>query len=123
MRRNALATALGIGLVAGLSAFALADDPPKGKPQAPTYEATVRPLFDKYGCLDCHNPQKVRKSKVDLTTYTTAMKDVRAGDIDSSKLIKMIVNGKMPPKKSGKHVSDEDLATLKAWIAAGAPEK
>ena len=28
-----------------------------------------------------------------------------------------------PPKKSGKKVSDEDLAVLKAWVAAGAPEK
>jgi cytochrome c551/c552 len=130
MRTTWIATLIaGIGLTA-LAAGAFADgssgkpDAGKGEKKAgPTYNGEVKALFDRNGCLECHNPQKVRKSKIDLTAYDGAVKDVTKGDPDASKMIKLIVSGKMPPKKSGKKVSDEDLATLKAWISAGAPEQ
>jgi serine/threonine protein kinase len=54
-----------------------------------------------------------------------ARKKIVPGDAEGSKLIKKIKSGDMPPKDDdGKPIpqlSDEDAATLKKWIAAGAP--
>ena len=114
-----LALAAAAFLAAGLTVAVAADD----KNKKPTFEGDVKPLFSKYGCTDCHNPDKVRKSKVDLSTYQATMKGVKAGNPAQSKVVIMIENGKMPPKKASKKVESVDLNLLKAWIGAGAPEK
>lgn len=111
--------ALGFALpgVALIAAGALGDG------AKPTYEQDMKPLFTKYTCVDCHNPEKLKKSKYDVTTYTATLKNVKAGDVDKSKLVKMIADGKMPPKKASKKVADEDLELIKTWVKAGALEK
>jgi hypothetical protein len=111
---STVGVALGIALAAGAGA--------RGEAQ-PTYEKDIRPLFTKYGCLDCHNPQKIRKSKYDGTTYQAALRSVRPGQPEESKLVKLLEVKKMPPRKASKPMTPEDLSVVKAWIAAGAPEK
>lgn len=110
-------------LVAAIATAALAALAVRAEEAPPTYEREVKPFFEKYLCLDCHNPEKMKKSKYDATTYAAALKNVKPGDVAGSKLIEMIEKGKMPPRKAAKKVAKEDLELLKRWIAAGAPEK
>jgi outer membrane lipoprotein-sorting protein/cytochrome c551/c552 len=79
-------------------------------------------------CGGCHNASRPRAG-LDLTSYAGTMaggrggKDVVAGDPDGSPLMSYLKgNGKpvMPPNGA---LSDSDIATISAWIKAGATEK
>ena len=78
-------------------------------------------------CAGCHNATRPR-SGLDLTSYAGTMaggrggKIVVPGDADNSPLMSYLkANGKpaMPPNGS---LSDADMATIAAWIKAGAKE-
>jgi hypothetical protein len=116
---RSLALTFGFSLAAAAAVALAGDDPAKAK----VTFGDVKPIFSKYACTDCHNPEKMKKSKYDMTTYDATMKDVKAGDADASKLVKMIANKKMPPKKAGKVVAQDELDVIRAWITGGAPEK
>ena len=105
--------------------------PDGAKKLDPSAAATV--AFDKVAsifqanCAGCHNATRPR-SGLDLTSYAGTMaggrggKDVVAGDPDNSPILAYIkANGKpaMPPNGS---LSDTDIATITAWIKAGAKE-
>lgn len=110
--------------VLALIALLLAKDP--GPPPAPSYAQQVRPFFAKY-CLECHNHVEV-KGGLNLENYLTLLQGgakgqvVVAGNPDSSRLV-LLVEGKskpaMPPKKA-KQPRREEVAVLRAWVAAGA---
>lgn len=111
-----------VALTAGL-AHAQA---PKGEPAAVTYKDHVRPILQKH-CLTCHNADKA-KSDLDVSTYQALMaggasgEAVKPGNAGQSLLYRVTaheVEPNMPPK--GK-VPDADLAVIKKWIDAGAPE-
>ena len=61
-----------------------------------------------------------KKAGLDVTNYDSIMRFVKAGDPDKSKLHKSLL-GKgaklMPPKNP---LSDDQIAVIDAWIAAGA---
>lgn len=69
-------------------------------------------------CGNCH----VNQSRGDFSaaSYTALVNSttIAFGKADDSRLIEVIVNGEMP--KGGLKVSDDELKTLKAWIAQGA---
>jgi mono/diheme cytochrome c family protein len=97
----------------------MADEPKKDdEKKVPTFKNDVAPLLTS-ACGNCHTGAR-KKGGVDLTSYDTIMKTVKANDPDKSKLV-MAVSGKgaklMPPKKG---LSDAQIDTLKAWINAGA---
>lgn len=96
-------------------------------PPKVTYQDHVLPLF-RNACLNCHNPDK-KKGDLDLSTYAGLTagggsgKVVLPGDADGSTLMKVITwsaEPNMPPK--GDKLPDKDLATIRTWIASGAPE-
>ena len=108
-------------LTAGLvGAFpARAEEPKKAvETKAPTFAKDVAPLL-KNACANCHSGAK-QKARLDVTSYDSLVKFVKAGDPDKSRLHKALL-GKgaklMPPKNP---LAAEQVAVVKDWIAAGA---
>ncbi|HEX8991715.1 MAG TPA: NapC/NirT family cytochrome c [Anaerolineales bacterium] len=99
-----------------------APTPTPGAPVGnPTWDTVIGSLFSTK-CGMCHNATALAGG-MDLTTYATAMKGgkdgvvIVAGDSANSLLIKT---------QSDKHfvnLSADELALVKSWIDAGAPEK
>src|SRR5688572_6053127 len=111
----------------GIDAGTQAADAPKDAAPKVTYQDHVLPIL-KNTCLNCHNPDK-KKGDLNLASHQGAMagsgggKIIEPGDPESSKLIKIITwaeEPNMPPK--GDKLPEKDVAVIKAWIAAGAPE-
>src|SRR5688572_15332972 len=103
-----------------------AAETPKDAPKV-TYQDHVLPIL-RNACLNCHNADK-KKGDLDLASFTGLStgggsgKAVEPGDPDASMLYKVVtwaVEPNMPPK--GDKLPEKDLAVIKAWIAAGAPE-
>lgn len=78
-------------------------------------------------CITCHGPEK-QKSGLRLDSHAAVLKGgkggvaVVPGDAAKSPLVAAVAwtdeDTRMPPKKK---LSDADIATLGAWVAAGAP--
>ena len=86
--------------------------------KAPSYSKDVAPLL-KDACASCHTGVK-RKAGLDVTSYDSLMKFVKAGDPGNSKLHKSLTGkgGKpMPPKNP---LADDQIELVRAWIANGA---
>jgi WD40 repeat protein len=96
--------------------------------EAPSYARQVRPLLAKY-CVECHNGDKMR-GDLDLQTYKSMLAGgkkgvtIVPGKPDESPLLQR-TEGKlkpvMPPPKSAQP-KPEEIAVLRAWIAAGAKD-
>ncbi|MBT3635471.1 MAG: DUF1549 domain-containing protein, partial [Opitutae bacterium] len=82
-------------------------------------------------CFDCHGPDKEqRKAKLRLDVREGAVKDlggyqsVMPGKPDQSELIARLITKDedelMPPMKTGKSLSKEEIETLRQWIKEGA---
>src|SRR5207302_9085161 len=112
-------------VIGGMAVASRADEPKKPAPpadakadKAPSFKTDVAPLL-KDACSSCHSGLK-QKAKLDVTSYDSLMKFVKAGEPDKSKLHNALL-GKgakmMPPKNP---LSDDQIAVIKAWITAGA---
>lgn len=97
------------------------------KAAAVTYKDHVQPILRKH-CQNCHNPDKAG-ADYDVTTYQAAVgggssgEAVKPGNAGQSLLLKTITHEaepKMPLK--GQKIPDADIAVIKKWIEAGAPE-
>ena len=82
-------------------------------------------------CFDCHGPDKAqRKAKLRLDVREGAVRDlggyrsVMPGKPEQSELIARLVTKDedelMPPMKTGKSLSQEEIDVLKQWIEGGA---
>ena len=95
-----------------------AAEEPKKADKVPSFKTDVSPLLNS-ACSACHAGNK-KKAGLDVTNYDSIMKFVKAGEPDKSKLHKSLL-GKgaklMPPKNP---LSDDQIAVIDAWIAAGA---
>jgi hypothetical protein len=86
------------------------------------FDRTVAPVLIEH-CLDCHSGAKP-KGGLDLGRRSAAMEGGNSGAAfvpgkpDESRLWDYVEHNKMPPKKP---LGAADKATLRAWIAAGAP--
>lgn len=69
-------------------------------------------------CIRCHKDGNAL-SEVRVDTYETVMTLVVPRNPEASLLYDTIVQGRMP--KGGADVTDEELALIRAWIEAGAP--
>ena len=90
-----------------------------------TFESDIRPIL-KAHCFHCHGEGDELKGAVDLRLrrFIVGKKTddgpvLTPGHPDESLLVKLIRSGEMP--KGEKKLSDEDVAKIAAWVAAGAP--
>ena len=109
------------------SGYAPADDAVESSVDstaALTFERDIRPIL-KAHCFDCHGAGaeleggldlRLRRSMVEGGESGTA---IAPGDAEASYLLERVRAGEMPPGDG--QVSEEEVATLAAWIAAGAP--
>ena len=101
-----------------------ADDQPKPKVN---FQDNVAAIFQTR-CNSCHNADKA-KGGLALETFGSTMeggssgKVIEPGDLSGSRLWQLVTHAeepKMPP--SSPKIPDAELATIKAWIEAGALE-
>ena len=94
--------------------------------EAPSYAKQIRPFLGRY-CVECH-PGNDPDGGLSLDTYKGLMAGGDHGAVlvpgkpDLSRLVGMVegkTGPRMPPKKA-KQPKKEELALLRAWIAAGA---
>ncbi len=114
------------GLV--LAALALACRLDAAEPASPSDFAPVAQIFQKH-CLDCHASQDPEKNLV-LENFDTLMKGGDSGKVivpgkSAESLLVKSIEGRegvklMPPGKRPK-LAPRDIATVRAWIDAGAP--
>lgn len=90
------------------------------------YEKEIKPLL-KERCYTCHGALK-QKAGLRLDTTAAMRKGGEDGDIlsrDHSLLLERVTtidkHDRMPPEGEGSRLNTEQVAKLKAWIAAGAP--
>lgn len=95
------------------SAFALADDTAGLGPK-------VKAIFND-NCTYCHKASApaTRRGPIADLMDRQQMASYIAGQPEQTKLFRSIATGKMP--KTGDPLNDQDQATVKAWLAAGAP--
>jgi len=88
------------------------------------FEKTIAPILAK-NCLNCHNGSEP-KGNLDLSRQETAAKGGKTraalvpGKANDSFLIERVAKGSMPPKKGGRQLSEEEVASLRTWVDAGA---
>lgn len=93
----------------------------------PDFRFDVRPLLAKK-CFACHGPDEAHREadlRLDDRDVAIEFGAIVPGDVDASELVRRIAShdgdGRMPPADSGPPLSNDEVALLKAWIAAGAP--
>lgn len=108
-----------------------ADGPPTTT-SAIDFNRQIRPILSD-NCFACHGPdESARKAKLQLDLKDAAFKGGKSGDPsivpgkpDESELIKRITSTDpdevMPPPKSKKQLSQDQIALLKRWVQEGAP--
>jgi hypothetical protein len=98
----------------------------RANPPALDFNRDVRPILsDK--CIACHGPdEKHRKAKLRLDDEKVAVARgaIVPGQPDDSEIILRILSddeeSRMPPAKSGKKLTPDEIVLLKRWIAEGA---
>src|SRR5205823_12384534 len=95
------------------------------------FNRDIRPIFSE-NCYACHGPdQSKRKAGLRLDQQEGALAELKSGDhaivpgdISKSALIARITTSdeddRMPPLKTGKHLSPAQIDSLRRWIAEGA---
>ena len=114
----AVAVAVTVFADRGASVARAADEPRTADDKAPSFKNDVMPILNN-SCVNCHNNTKA-KARVSVENYAGVVKIVQPGVADKSRLVRAITgNGAkpMPPKKM---LTADEIATIKAWIAAGA---
>jgi mono/diheme cytochrome c family protein len=101
-------------------------DAQKAKPAAALdFNRDIRPIFAE-NCLTCHGPdEKARKGKLRLDLPEEVLKKVVvAGQPAESLLIERVTADdpelRMPPAKTGRRLTAEQIAALRQWIDQGA---
>ncbi|KAB2674708.1 MAG: DUF1553 domain-containing protein [Verrucomicrobia bacterium] len=120
-------------LGACLVAFAAARGRAAG-PGAIDFNRDIRPLLAD-NCYQCHGPDAAkRKAGLRLDQREGVLAKLESGDVaivpgkpETSKLVQLVASPKdderMPPAKTGKRLTAEQVALLSRWVAEGAPWK
>jgi hypothetical protein len=97
----------------------------------PEFDRDIRPILAE-NCYPCHGPdQNKRKAKLRLDRSENALQTLPNGEIaivpgnpGRSKLIERITakndDDRMPPVKSGKRLTDQQISWVTLWISEGA---
>jgi hypothetical protein len=107
-------------------------DATQPQPQAPVdFDREIRPILSN-NCFACHGPdEKQRKAKLRLDIRDGAFNELRAGghavvagDPVKSELLRRVLSDdpteRMPPPKSNKRLTREQVDLLRRWIEQGA---
>ncbi len=117
--------------LAAVTPPAVAADPPKAMPKI-DYNRDIRPILSD-NCYACHGPdekQRKRKLRFDVRESAIAELDddqhaIVPGKSDKSALIDRVTEDnpdrRMPPTKTGKTLTPQQIDLLRAWIDQGAP--
>ena len=98
------------------------------------FQALVEPILEKH-CWKCHGPAdlgKRAKAGIRLSNQKELLEDhdgmviIKPGDLEGSLLFHVVTlprddEDAMPPSKEGPGLNEEEIATLRSWIKAGAP--
>ncbi|HIA64305.1 MAG TPA: DUF1549 domain-containing protein, partial [Planctomycetaceae bacterium] len=93
--------------------------------ESPTYEGDIAPIF-KRACIRCHSAS-ARKGELDLSSPHGLFKGgesattIVSGDSEASYLYELVHEHMMPPEGEGKHLTKQDVATIKLWLDDGTP--
>src|ERR1041385_5616969 len=101
----------------------------RSKPRDAVYfNRDIRPILSE-NCYACHGPdQNKRKAGLRLDIRTNAIAELKSGNVaivpgkpSEGKLIERITNKdddeRMPPLKTGKHLTAAQIEKLREWIA------
>jgi mono/diheme cytochrome c family protein len=103
--------------IASLAKFAIAEEPID-------FARQVAPIFERR-CVSCHN-QTERKGGLSVETSAAALAGgesgamIEPGQPENSFLLDYITGDKPEMPKSGPPLTAQEIATIRAWIAAGA---
>jgi hypothetical protein len=93
---------------------------------APQFNRDVRPILSQ-NCFPCHGPDAhTRKADLRLDMRESALehKAIVPGDVSASELVARVSSidaaEQMPPPQSNLHLTQEQVETLRAWVASGA---
>lgn len=128
----AFAASLLTGLAADKKAIDVSKLPPAADKKGVTYDADIKPMFEK-SCIKCHGPEK-QKGKLRLDSLAATLKGgedgkvVEAGDSAKSMLVHNVAHlGDedlfMPPPDNKDKIpplTKEQIALIRAWIDQGA---
>lgn len=100
------------------------------KPETVQFNRDVRPILSE-NCFQCHGPDvHQRQAELRLDSREGAMaehdggKAVVPGDVKASRLVQRIISTiadeRMPPEKSGRKLSPQQIEILRRWIEQGA---
>ncbi|MGD9723162.1 MAG: DUF1553 domain-containing protein [Pirellulales bacterium] len=119
-------------VVAALCLFAVLGGAlaPAAADEALEFNRDIRPLLSD-NCFQCHGPdQAQRQAELRLDVEASAKRDhdgvrpVVPGDPAASELVRRLKNSdpdeRMPPPKSGKHLTADEIARISRWIEQGA---
>jgi Protein of unknown function (DUF1553)/Protein of unknown function (DUF1549)/Planctomycete cytochrome C len=110
----------------------IAGSPLFAQTPAPDFTRDIRSILVSK-CFQCHGPDdKVRKAGLRLDTREGAIRKlddgktaIVPGDIRKSELVQRVTSNDsmhvMPPAKTGKRLTADEINVLSRWIAAGAP--
>ena len=104
------------------SVLAVAQAGPVGA--APVFEKDVRPIL-KAHCFHCHGEDGEKKGELDVRLARFLLEGGESGPAlvpgkpAESHLLEVLKKGEMPKGKA--KLPDKDIATIEAWILAGAP--
>ncbi len=94
---------------------------------APDFRFEIRPILSK-NCFSCHGPDDAHREadlRLDVRDVAINSGAIVPGMPDDSELIRRISSDdsaeRMPPEETGRHLTSEEITTLKRWIAEGAP--
>src|SRR5262245_48336990 len=115
----------------GATHLGLRADTPAARPAPLDFNRDVRPILSN-NCFQCHGPdEKERKGGLRLDTEEGALADlggkfaVVRGQPAASELVRRITSderGKtMPPRKTGKKLTPQEVDVLTRWVKQGAP--
>jgi len=107
-----LAAAVLLGAVLFSPCPAVAGDASAFADLAAEYKKTIRPLLDRY-CLGCHSTKK-KVGELDLEQFGTLV-EVRKGTRSWLKMVEMLTNGEMPPKKSAQPSATQRKLVV-SWV-------
>ena len=97
---------------------------PTGTKKSISFSRDIRPILAD-NCYQCHGPDREqREADLRLDTKDGASAVIKAGDVDGSELTRRITSNDpdevMPPPKSKKQLTIEQIDSLRTWVAEGA---
>ena len=104
--------------------------PPAAAKTGVTFDADIKPIFEKSGCFKCHGAEK-QKAKLRVDSLAAAKKGSENGPMfevgksEKSVLVHSVArildeDLNMPPEDKGDPLTKEQVALVRAWIDQGA---